>query len=282
MFILFLSLLFILFIVFVPRIIPKTKVQWVKDEEGKKVKSQIDFPLRKHINLLQISAGVIVAFLIFSTSYVIIDAKDIGHLERIYLGKSMPPGQIIALKNQKGPQAEILPPGFHFRFLLNILFDVKEYLVVEIKEGNYGYIIAKDGAPLRKDQYLADAWPENKFRNMLDAEYFLKNGGQKGPQLTVLSPGKYRLNRYLFKIKPAEATDVPAGFVGVIKSNVQETQDFMLAEVPHELAGSMVVPLVKKGSVGIWVDPLSPGRYYLNRVAYNVTKIDTRVQTRNY
>lgn len=73
-----------------------------------------------------------------------------------------------------------------------------------------------------------------------------------------------------------------AGFVGVIKSNVQETQDFMLAEVPHELAGSMVVPLVKKGSVGIWVDPLSPGRYYLNRVAYNVTKIDTRVQTWNY
>ena len=282
MFRLFLSVLFILFIVFVPKIIPKTKVQWAKDEEGKKVKSQVDFPLRKYINLFRISAGVIAAFLIFSTSYIIIDPKDIGHLERIYFGKSMPPGQIIAIKNQKGPQAEILPPGFHFRFLLNILFDVKEYPVIEIKEGNYGYVVAKDGAPLRKDQYLASAWPENKFQDMLDAEYFLKNGGQKGPQLTVLPPGKYRLNRYLFSIKPARATDIPAGFVGVIKSNVQETSDFQLAEVPHELAGSMVVPLVKKGSVGIWVKPLAPGRYYLNKVAYNVTKLDTRVQTWNY
>lgn len=43
---------------------------------------------------------------------------------------------------------------------------------------------------------------------MLNAEYFLTNGGQKGPQLTVLKPGKYRLNRYLFDVKIEDATNI--------------------------------------------------------------------------
>ena len=49
-------------------------------------------------------------FLMLSTSYVIIDADRIGQLTKIYLGTSMPPGQIIAFDGEKGPQAEILPP----------------------------------------------------------------------------------------------------------------------------------------------------------------------------
>lgn len=221
-------------------------------------------------------------FLLLSTSYVIIDADRIGQLTKIYLGNPMPPGQIIAFEGEKGPQAEILPPGFHFRPLLNVLYDVEEVSLIEVPDGQYGYIIAKDGAPLRRNQFLADAWPEGELNNWLDAAYFLKNGGQKGPQLTVLPPGKYRINRYLFQVEFENATDVSAGFVGVVKSNVQETPRWEPAAVPHELRGSLAVPLVEKGSVGIWVDPLPPGRYYLNKVAYNVTIVDTRVQTWNY
>lgn len=279
---LFLALLIVILIPLIPRFVPHKKTRMITDAEGKKVKQEVDLALGKSVRWIQISAGVVAAFLIFSTSYVIIDSNSIGHLKRIYIGKSMEPGQIIAFDGQKGPQAEILPPGFHFRLLLNVLYDVEESPVIEIKEGNYGYLVAKDGMPLNKDQYLADAWPKDQFRKMLDAAYFLRNGGQKGPQLTVLPPGKYRLNRYLFDVKPAKGTDIPAGFVGVIKSNVQESADWEAADVPHELAGSLAVPLVKKGSVGIWDEPLQPGRYYLNKVAYNVTKVDTRVQTWNY
>jgi len=282
MFRLFVTFLFVILIIFVPRLIPKTKTAWVKDEEGKKIKSEIDFPLRKYILPIRLVLGAFAFFLIFSTSYVIIDANSVGHLKRIYLGKSMAPGQIIAFPGEKGPQAEILPPGFHFRLLLNVLYDVEERPVLEIKEGTYGYIVARDGEPLGRGQYLAKVWPKGEEKKMLDAEHFLKNGGRKGPQLTVLPPGKYRLNRYLFTVKPQKATDIPAGFVGVIKSNVQETESLQTAAVPHELAGSLAVPLVVKGSVGIWIDPLQPGRYYLNRTAYNVTKVDTRVQTWNY
>ena len=272
----------IFFILLIPKLIPKTKTKIIIDEDGNDSNVEFDNPQRRYVLLMQIAGGILAAFLILSTSFVIIDANRVGQLKRIYLGESMKPGQIIAFPGQKGPQSEILPPGFHFRLLLNVLYDVDEYPVLEIKEGTYGYIVAKDGLPLRDGQYLADAWPTENIKDMLQAEYFLKNGGQKGPQLTVLPPGKYRLNQYLFDIKPAKATDIPAGFVGVIKSNVQETQEWEPAEVPHELKGSLAVPLVKKGSVGVWEDPLPPGRYYLNRTAYNVTSVDTRVQTWNY
>ena len=229
------------------------------------------------------AAAVIVAILLLlSTSFIIIDADKVGHLTRIYFGKSMDPGQIIAFDGQKGPQAEILPPGFKFKLFLNVLYHVEELPIVQIPEGKYGYIVTRDGSPLKSGQYLANAWPEDKFKEMQNAEYFLKNGGQKGPQLTVLSPGSYQLNRFLYDVKPGEATDIEAGFVGVVKSNIQETDQWVAAEVTQEMAGALAVPLVKKGSIGVWEEPLAPGRYYLNKVAYNITKVDTRVQTWNY
>lgn len=221
-------------------------------------------------------------FLILSTSFIVIDADKVGHMKRIFGGKPMAPGQIIAFKGEKGPQAEILPPGFKFQLLLNVFYDVEQLPIVEIKADEYGFIKAQDGAPLEKDRFLAEEWPKNKLKDMLNAAYFLKNGGKKGPQLSVLAPGKYRLNLYLFSVQPYKATDIRAGFVGVVKSNVQETPELKLAEVPHDLAGSLSVPLVERGSVGVWVEALPPGRYRLNKVAFNVTEIDTRVQTWNY
>ncbi|MCP4346640.1 MAG: hypothetical protein GY795_14080 [Desulfobacterales bacterium] len=222
------------------------------------------------------------AFFILSTSFIIIDADKVGHMKRIFSGKPMASGQIIAFKGEKGPQAEVLPPGFKFQLLLNVFYDVEQLPIIKIKSDEYGFMTAKDGAPLEKERFLADEWSKQKFKNMLDATFFLKNGGKKGPQLSVLAPGEYRLNLYLFDIKTYKATDIRAGFVGVVKSNVQETAKLEIAAVPHELAGSLSVPLVKKGSVGVWVEALPPGRYRLNRVAFNVTEIDTRVQTWNY
>lgn len=257
------ALIFIILAAIIPKLIPKMTLGWVKP-------------------VLQVVAGFIGLIFLLSTSYVTIDADKVGHLKRIYLGKSMPPGQIIAFDGYNGPQARVLAPGFHFKLLLNVLNTVEQLPVVNIPAGKYGYIVAKDGAPLKKGQFLASAWPEGKLKEMLGAEYFLKNNGQKGPQYTVIRPGKYRLNRYLFDVTTESATNIPAGFVGVIKSNVQETEKFELAPVARELAGSLSVPLVKRGSIGVWVDPLPPGKYYLNLEAYNITMLDTRVQTWNY
>ena len=127
---LFLALLIVILIPLIPRMVPQKKTRMITDAEGKKVKQEVDLALGKSVRWIQISAGVVAAFLIFSTSYVIIDSNSIGHLKRIYIGKSMEPGQIIAFDGQKGPQAEILPPGFHFRLLLNVLYDVEESPVI--------------------------------------------------------------------------------------------------------------------------------------------------------
>jgi hypothetical protein len=139
-------------------------------------------------------------FLFISTSFVIVGPDEVGHLTRIYLSKPMPSGQVIAFKGQKGPQAEVLPPGFNFRLFLNILNKVEMKNITEVKQGHCGKIVAMDGEPLREGQIFADEWPEDKFQDMLNAEYFLKNEGQKGPQLSVLKPRKYRLNVYLFDV----------------------------------------------------------------------------------
>ena len=127
---------------------------------------------------------------------------------------------------EKGPQADILTPGWHPWFLVNVIYQVENKKVISIPSGKYGFLNAKDGAPLRPDQFLADAFPPEHELDMLDAEYFLTHGGQRGPQTTILTPGNYRLNTYLWDLSIYNAVDVAEGFVGVVKSNVVDSGTF--------------------------------------------------------
>lgn len=248
----------------------------------------IKFPLRNQppilSNILQVVLIVIGLFGLLSRSFVIVDSNEVGHLKRIYLASNLLPGKIIATDGEKGPQSEILGPGFHFIFLVKILNDVEYFSVTEIYEGQYGLLIAKDGNPLREEQFISDQWNESNFNKMLDATYFLTEGkGQKGPQLNVLRPGKYRINHYLFDVKPGKALDVPTGNVAVIRSNVRTIKDCPSEIIDDGNTDAKVsTPIVPKGCVGVWDEPLQPGRYYLNSKAYVATIIQTRLQTWNY
>ena len=225
-----------------------------------------------------------------STSFVLVPADKVGQLKRTYLAADLPPGRIIALPGQKGPQAEILGPGFHFRPLLNVLFDVEPVDVVQVPEGFYGQITALDGAPMPEGMFIAPVIADDKLATMLDAQTFIEQGGFRGPQETVLKPGSYRLNRYLFDVRvdqDTSATIIPTGQVGVVKSNVQQPglnckeEMVRVSQAQHD-AEALSVPLVPKGCIGLWKEPLLPGAYYLNRHAYEVTLVDTRVQTWEY
>ncbi len=226
-------------------------------------------------------------FFLASTSFVSIDANSVGHLKRIYGFTDLPGGRIIALDGQKGPQAEILGPGFHFRPFVNVLYQVEEYPVVTIPEGSYGELVALDGASMPEGMFIAPAVADDKVPEMLNAETFLTSEKYyRGPQETVLKPGNYRLNRYLFDVRvdgSTKATIIPIGFVGVVKSNVEEPgKDCSKDEVSVAkglAAGDLSVPLVPRGCIGIWNEPLEPGASYLNRKAYEVTLVDTRVKT---
>jgi hypothetical protein len=237
--------------------------------------------------ILMVLAGML---FLLSTSFVLIGADKVGHLKRIYLAADLDPGRVIALPGQKGPQAEILGPGFHVRPLLNVLNEVEELDVVAIPEGYYGQVTAKDGAPMPEGMFIAPVIADDQLSAMLDAETFIIKGGYKGPQETVLKPGIYRLNKYLFSVRIDEATAatiIPTGQVGVVKSNVQQPglnckeELVRVSQAQHDSA-ALSVPLVQRGCIGLWREPLLPGAYYLNRHAYDVTMIDTRVQTWEY
>ena len=228
---------------------------------------------------------ILAPLMLLGTSFVVVKQDSIGQLKRIYLGSSMKTGQIIAFDGENGPQARILGPGFHLIPFVTVIYDTENFPVVQVPQGKYGVLIAKDGAPLAPKQFIARGWGSDEFTNMLDAEYFLTHGGQKGPQLSVLKPGTYRINRYLFDIKMYTALNVQAGEVAVIKSNVQEIENCPTAEelaMDEDSQGSgsaMSVHLVPKGCIGVWDEPLLPGRYYLNQEAWTPTLIPTRVRT---
>jgi SPFH domain / Band 7 family len=225
-----------------------------------------------------------------STSFVLVGSDKVGHLKRIYLATDLPPGHIIALPGEKGPQAEVLGPGFHFRPLLNVLYDVEPFDLVQIPEGFYGQVTTLDGQPMPDGMFMAPVIADDKLQSMFNAETFLTTGGYRGPQETVLKPGAYRLNRYLFDVKTGAetaATVIPTGQVGVVKSNVStpglncKEETVRVSAAQHD-ADALSVPLVPKGCIGLWKEPLLPGAYYLNRQAYDVTLVDTRVQTWEY
>lgn len=254
------------------------------------------FPLAGFVFPIRIVFGVLAAFCVFSTSYVNIGENDAGHKVKVYGYGNLDSGKVIAVNGEKGPQADIIQPGFHVSPLLNVLNKVESLPILEIPDGKYAFIIAKDGASLRDGQTYANPIPSDKFKEYFtDAVKFLQNGGVMGPQTNVLSPGKYRYNHYLFDYELGDVTDIPKGFVAVIKSNVRgpvNMGNLVVAEAPKDCTpvynnkqsnkGALAVPLVPVGCVGIWKTALNPGKYYINEKVYKVTPIDTRVQTWEY
>jgi hypothetical protein len=252
---------------------------------------------------LRIVFVVIALICLAATSYVHVDSDEIAVLNKIYGTTSLPGEHIIATNGEKGPQAEILTPGWHPWFLVNVIYQVENKKVVSIPSGKYGFLVAKDGVPLRPDQFLGDAFSPEHELEMLDAQYFLTHAGQRGPQTTILTPGIYRLNTYLWDVAIKDATDVVEGSVGVVKSNVIDSVHFgnlnaekpgsceqktvstnasgeaVAAKEPKSDEGRLAAILVPVGCIGVWEKALQPGRYYVNEAAYKVTMMSTRVQT---
>lgn len=228
---------------------------------------------------------VITCFLL--TSCLVIDSDSVGHLKRIYMGKQMPQGRIIANTNEKGPQARILPPGFHMIPFIRVTHDIEELPILTIEQGKYGFLVARDGNSMPKEQFIAPAW--ESANDMINAMKFMgydvKDGsvqGTKGPQLTVLPPGDYRVNRYLFEIYEGVSTPVPAGHVAVVKSNVGDDYTGPAILPTGITKTDLSVPIVPKGFRGVWKVAHNPGEYYINKKAYDVTIVDTRVQIWKY
>ena len=219
----------------------------------------VDF--RKFRPLLLILVVLVLVLIAVGSSIVNIGGDEAGIVEKKFGGGKLSSGRILAVKKENGIQAPILAPGWHF-FYWPWQYNIDKVKMVKVEQGKVGLVYAIDGLSLSENTIYAPEWTDPK--KMLDAKYFLGEGkGYKGPQLTVLNPGTYRLNTQLFKVTLANVTNVPVGSVAVIKSNV--------GEVVQTEDG-----LVEEGQRGIRRTPLLPQEYYLNTNAFEVTIISTR------
>jgi len=219
--------------------------------------------------------GAVVVLLIFFSlaSFRFVGEDSIGVVTKNIGFKSLPPGKIIATEGEKGPQAKILPPGWHPGYW-PFIYDIEYSEITKIPAGSIGLLNASDGQPLPPEATYAPEWDQESVGRMAaDATYFLTEGqGYKGPQTSVLKPGSYRINPRLFTVEIVEVTTIKKATVGVVKSNVGERPTFTEGEVDD----SSTRRLVSQGQRGIWRQPLLEGQYYLNSEAYQVTTISTQ------
>lgn len=113
------------------------------------------------------------------------------------IGTPLPPGQLIALNDERGWQADLEPPGMCiYSPLVKKIHVVKQ---ITIRQGEIGLVIANDGRPISpaSGRVLGRMVECNQFQ---DARAFLEHGGEKGRQLGILTPSTYKINTELFTV----------------------------------------------------------------------------------
>jgi len=142
----------------------------------------------------------------------IVGDSEVGIVTKKISGKSLPAGHVIAMNGEAGIQAETLSPGWHL-FYWPFVYKVDRVPLTTIEPGQLGLVMAIDGSSLPNGRILGKTVDCNNFQN---ATAFLKNGGEKGKQLALLTAGKYRINTALFKISTTPVTVINAGTVGIV------------------------------------------------------------------
>ncbi|MFK8184569.1 MAG: SPFH domain-containing protein [Phormidesmis sp.] len=112
---------------------------------------------------------------------------------------------------QRGYQISILNPG---TYQINTdFFRVKPQPLIHIETDEIGLVEARDGRSLPHGRNFAAFVECNSFQ---DAEAFLREGGQRGKQLSVLKAGIYQINTALFNIRKTPIVRIPSGEIGLI------------------------------------------------------------------
>src|SRR6476660_1191702 len=230
-----------------------------------------------------------------------IGADELGVVEAID-GEPMPPGRIFALDRAqnahnnfqdpiafikqggvKGIQLRTLPPGLWP--IHPYLFRVSVGDTTVIPQGKVGVITAADGASLDAGRLLGKAIQGHlSFQN---AELFVSSGGQRGPQVDILTPGTYRILSQsvpleggadvkpgLFTIRLFDATVIDENQIGLVEALDGATLnpgDYVAESIEgrdnfqdgHEFIDS-------KGQRGPQKDILLPGTYYINPLLFKV------------
>jgi uncharacterized membrane protein YqiK len=196
-------------------------------------------------------------------------------------GAELPTGNILARKvasdnfqdseaflnnrGQKGRQTHMLTPGTYR--INTYAFTVTIADMSIIHESMLGIVTTLDGAPIIIGQ-IAGKNIEG-HNNFQDIDSFLQSGGNRGLQPQVVLAGSYYINPWAVNIEEIPMTEVPIGHVGVVISYIGEDgKDLTGESFKH---GN----IVEKGFRGVWMEPLGPGKYPINKYTMKVELVPT-------
>ena len=196
-------------------------------------------------------------------------------------GQEIPTGRILARKvdsdnfqnaksfldngGQKGRQTAFITSGSYR--INTFLFEIVIVNQIKIFENMVGIVTALDGEPIPIGQ-IAGKFVES-HNNFQDFDKFLQDGGNRGLQPQVILAGSYYINTWALEIEQTPMTDVSIGYVGVVISYIGEDgQDVTGDTFKH---GN----IVSKGQRGVWMEPLGPGKYALNKYTTKLEPVPT-------
>ncbi|MFM7250182.1 MAG: SPFH domain-containing protein [Planctomycetaceae bacterium] len=182
----------------------------------------------------------------------------------------------LARSGQKGPQIDFLRPG---KYNINTeMFAVVVHEAVRIDENEIGIVEARDGLAMARNEVVVQT-PEN-HDSFQDGQRFLDNGGRRGPQENILTPGTYYINPYLFAVSKRRQTVVRQGEVAVLISNIgRDPAEADVTPDEGQPEASRTRHVVPKGFRGIQREVLGPGAYNINPLAYSAVIIPTTTRS---
>jgi uncharacterized membrane protein YqiK len=201
---------------------------------------------------------------------VIIPQDSIGIVNKKFVlfgkNRNLPDGKIIALNGEAGIQADTLAPGLHY-FKWPWQFEIQRQKFMTIEEGTIGVVESRDGAPLAAGRVLARKVECDSFQS---ARAFLEGGGERGPQITIIPPGTYRINTALFVVDTAKVLEIEDNMVGVVTTREGKPLDSGNGEIAgkeipnHSIFQDGQAFLDGGGYKGLQEQVILAGRYYIN------------------
>jgi uncharacterized membrane protein YqiK len=183
----------------------------------------------------------------------------------------------------KGIQLRTVPPG---KWAIHpYLFRVSIAKAVMIPPGKVGVMTSSDGAPLDAGRLLGKAIGGHK--NFQDAESFIANGGQKGAQVEILTPGTYRIHTNsvavenandvkpgVFNIQLFGATIIGENQIALVEAldgAPLDPKDYVAKPVEgHDNFQDSNTFITAGGQRGPQKDILLPGTYYINPFLFKI------------
>lgn len=221
-----------------------------------------------------ISLLILIPFLLFyQTTFkifgiIVIPANQLGIVSKKFklLGsnRTLPDGVIVALNGEAGLQADTLPPGIHFGYW-PWQYDVKNQPFVTIEDGFIGIVESREGVPIPGGRILGRKVDCDSFQN---AREFITQGGERGPQITFVPPGTYRINQDIFSLRKAKVSIVPEGMIGIVTTREgQSLPPGVIAGVTVDGHGSFqdAQEFIHNGGYkGLQEQVVLPGNYFHN------------------